>query len=232
MNYIDREYYKSRALNGFKDKDKIQSQDKNIEPDIDKILCETGKKVKDFSIQDVATWLLDKDTWLDFEDNGNQPYPQLGKGRVINVNPGIDNIGREQRYVHMHIVLAEYKETFIGVPITNAKIEKNKPVLRNELEVLLKDPKYKKPFKEFRCPKPSVVDLRNIRGFDKKRIVEDKLYSSGRSIPNTYKRNIEQAILRLFTFSCQADLALYIAKDLINENLQLKEDIKNLKEKQ
>lgn len=229
MSYIDRSYYEQRATNKFKDKDKKPSTDIKIIKDITTIISKINNKIAQSSIQDAATWLLEKDDWLSFEESGPEHYPQLGRGRVINVNPGIDNIGREQRYIHMYIVLAEYKETFVGVPITNAKIKNNKPVLRNEMEVLLINPNYKKPYKEFRCPKPSVVDLRNIRGFDKKRIVKDSLYKTGRFIPDTYKSDIDNAILKLFIFN-QDKLIVNLIKDLAEENLNLKKELDRIGE--
>lgn len=201
MDSINRKYYEQRIVNKFKDKDKKQSTDPNIGKDIDNTFSKIKELVKDSSIQHASTWLLDKTNWIDFEVNGEQNYPQLGKGRVINVNPGVDNIGREQRYVHMYIVLEEYKETFVGIPITNAKLEDGIPVLRNDMEVLLINPEGKKPYKEFRCNKPSVADLRNIRGFDKKRIIQDNVYTAARTIPDTYKEAISKAIVKLFTFN-------------------------------
>src|SRR5674536_171118 len=154
MSNIDRQYYEERATYNFIDKDKLQDEDSNIEQDIDEIISKTSGIIKNSNIQYVSTWLLDKDAWLDFEENGRKDYPTLGKGRVVNVNPGVDNIGREERYIHMYIVLAEYKETFIGVPITNAKLLADRsPILRNELEVILINPTTKKKYTEFRCNK-------------------------------------------------------------------------------
>lgn len=198
---IDKQYYETRALHTFKDKDKNQHIDPNIEISINKIICEMLEILKTFSIQSVSTWLLDKNNWIDYELNGDKSYPYLGKGRVVNVNPGVDNIGREERFIHMYIVLAEYKETFIGIPITNAKLVNEIPVLRNELEVFLVNPDNKKPYKEFRCNKPSVADLRNIRCFDKSRIIKDSVYIAARIIPQTYKNSISDALKKIFTFS-------------------------------
>lgn len=201
MSNIDRQYYEERAAHSFADKDKLQSEDNKIGHDIDKVISKVSETIKGSTIQYAATWLLDKDEWLDFEVNGDKNYPTLGKGRVVNVNPGVDNIGREERYTHLYIVLAEYKETFVGVPITNAKLlNDGTPVLRNELEVFLINPTTKKKYKEFRCTKPSVADLRNIRCFDKSRIIKDGIYTAARIIPDTYKSAVREGIVNIFKF--------------------------------
>lgn len=201
MDTSDKKYYEERASHGFVDKDKCQNTDAKIAIDIDAVISKTTEIIKNSSIQYAATWLLDKNNWIDFELNEDKDYPTLGKGRVVNVNPGVDNIGREERLTHMYIVLAEYKETFIGIPITNAKLVNGKPILRNEFEILLVNPNTKKPFKEFRCNKPSVADLRNIRSFDKSRIIRDAVYTAARIIPQTYKDAINQTLKDTLTFS-------------------------------
>lgn len=201
MSYIDRDYYENIVLSpNNTNRRNQQSTDTNIKGDTDTVINELRKIIERSTIEYASTWLLERDNWLDFENNGSADYPRLGNGRVINVNPGVDNLGHEQRYIHMYIVLSEYKETFVGVPITNAQLKEGVPTLRNDMEVLLVDPTYKKPFKEFRCKKPSVADLRNIRGMDKKRVILDNLYTIGRTIPNTYKQAISQKIIDLFTF--------------------------------
>jgi len=196
---IDKKYYEERSSSKFPDKDFKAISCKQIVDDVDEVMSEISRIIKEKSIFDVSTWILDKINWLDYEKNGSKIYPHLGKWRVVNVNPGIDNVGREQRNIHMYIVLAEYKETFVGIPITNAAILNNVTVLRNEMEVLLVNPKGKKPFKEFWIVKPSVADLRNIRGFDKSCVIDDSLYQIGRIVPDTYQDAISKGIIDTFT---------------------------------
>ena len=64
---------------------------------------------------------------------------------------------------------------FIGVPITNMAFDSKNEVfiLRNPFEVELKNPSSNfkdKPFFQYWVKKPSVADIRNICGLDKRRI--------------------------------------------------------------
>lgn len=145
----------------------------------------------------VSTWLLDKDLWLQHEKNVSEMETEvLSRGRIVLVNPGVTRIGREQRYMHNYIVLGEYKETFIGVPVTN--MAKNKKTgeyyLRNFFEVELIDPEGEKKFSEYRCSKKSVADIRNISGLDKRRIIKNHLYEDKKFVPDTYLNAISQKI--------------------------------------
>lgn len=148
------------------------------------------------TVQFASTYLLEKNMWLLAE---KQEVPletaTLSRGRVVLVNPGVNGIGREQRYIHPYIVLGEYKETFIGVPITNkAKNKAGEYYLRNYFEVDLIDPDEVKGFTEYRNTKPSVADVRNISGLDKRRIIQNTLYLDKKFAPKTYLNAISTKI--------------------------------------
>lgn len=173
----------------------------SIEPivqDTERLLTEYGSHVKNHSIQFAATWLLEKDIYLQSENRAltaeekNDHERTLSRGRVVLVNPGVTGVGREQKYIHPFIVLGEHKGMFIGVPITNMAQNKKtgEYYLRNFFEVELVDPNTKKPFTEFRCKKPSVADLRNISGLDKRRITRD----IEKFVPKTYLDAISHKI--------------------------------------
>ena len=138
-----------------------------------------------------------RDIWVEAENKSLiEQTDTLSRGRVISVNPGVANIGREQRFIHPYIVLGEFKETFIGIPITNMAFnkEENSYYLRNIFEVELKNPVGKKPYKEFRVKKPSIADIRNISGLDKRRIIKNQLYYDKKFAPSTYMDDISNKI--------------------------------------
>ena len=120
----------------------------------------------------------------------------LSRGRAVNVIIGVDGIGREQKYPHVYIVLGEYKDTFIGVPITNMAFDFKKKMnyIRHYFEVELKNPNYNKPFNQFRCVKPSVADVRNICGLDKRRIIQNQLFFDKKFVPKEYLDAISDKI--------------------------------------
>lgn len=168
-----------------------------IENDINCIITEYKEILLQSNIKHTSTWLLEKDLLILYEKKLCPPENEtLSRGRIVLVNPGVSNIGREQRYLHHYIVLGEFKETFIGVPITNMAYDKSRKIyyLRNFFEVELKDPDYKKPFSEYRCSKPSIADVRNISGLDKRRIVQNQLYKDKKFVPNTYLNAISEKI--------------------------------------
>ena len=148
------------------------------------------------TIQFASTHLLEQNIWLRAQKNESVlNIETLSRGRVVLVNPGVVSIGREQRFIHPYIVLGEFKETFIGVPITNkAKNRDGKYYLRNFFEVDLIEPDYAKPFEEYRCNKPSVADVRNISGLDKRRIITDTLYTDKKFAPKAYLNAISEKI--------------------------------------
>lgn len=137
MAYIDRENH-LRLLN---DKSSCYSNKNTEDPfktDIDSIITEYKSIVDDRNIEFTSTWLLEKDIWIQGEKKSlPEERGDLTRGRVVNVNPGVSRMGREQRFIHPYIVLAEHKETFIGVPITNMALDKKtgQYYLRNIFEV-------------------------------------------------------------------------------------------------
>lgn len=167
--------------------------------DIERVIGEYKMVISGSSAEFTSTWLLEKDTWIQGETRIlAEELDILSRGRVVNVNPGASRIGREQRFIHPYIVLAEHKDTFIGIPITNQAYSKKDNVyyLRHpfEVELLLRDPESKKPYKQFRCRKPSVADTRNISGLDKRRIIKDALYADKKTVPDEYLEDISVKI--------------------------------------
>ena len=72
------------------------------------------------TIPHAANLILEKTTYIDCEYKAMPTLTAtLGVGRVVTVNPGSDNIGREQRYLHCYIVMADMDTMFMGIPITN-----------------------------------------------------------------------------------------------------------------
>lgn len=190
--------------------DKVQkvlpcTTDTDIKEDLSNILLDIGIKIIDNkNIEYAGTYVLEKALMLNAEFNGMlEDRTILQKSRVVSVNPGSDNIGREQRYVHFYIVLAEHENMFIGVPITNMAFDnvKNAYVLRNPFEVGLINPNpdmKKKPFNQYWVTKPSVADIRNITGLDKRRILRNNLYNNAKYAPSEYMIAIRDKIKTLF----------------------------------
>ena len=169
----------------------------DIVAEIPDILEDSKNILHDNSIKYATTWILEKDLWVQHEKGQITPIKEkLSRGRIVLVNPGVSGIGREQRYMHNYIVLGEYQETFIGVPVTNmAYNDKTREhYLRNFFEVELIDPETEKKFNEYRCSKPSVADVRNIAGLDKRRIIQNDLYHDKKFVPNTYLNAISEKI--------------------------------------
>ncbi len=165
--------------------------------DIDKVLMGYKAILHQQNLQFISTWLLDIHLLHEVEVNQKSVVEEtLSRGRVVHVNPGADNLGREQRFVHPYIVLGEFKGTFIGVPITNMAKNKQteKYYTRNVFEVELVDPPGEEKYTEYRCRKKSVADVRNIRGLDKRRISQDPLYETPRFAPNLYLDAISDKI--------------------------------------
>jgi hypothetical protein len=156
------------------------------------------------SVEHSGTMLLEKSIYIDSEYNGMSPiFNAINVGRVLQINPGSDNIGREQRYVHCYIVLAEIQTMIIAVPITNMAFDKDRReyYLRNDFEVELQNPDSdfkKKPFTEFWCIKPSIADIRNIAGLDKRRIVQNSFFAYPKYAPSTYLIDIRTKMKILF----------------------------------
>jgi hypothetical protein len=168
-----------------------------IAEDLKIITNEQDKILSGSTIQYASTWILERDLWLQTENNTLSPNKEiLSRGRVISVNPGVSGIGREQRYIHPYIVLGEYQDTFIGVPITNmAKNKKTEEYyLRHFFEVEMIHSNGTKPFTEYRVQKRSVADIRNISGVDKRRIIKDPLYSNAKFAPDSYLNAISEKI--------------------------------------
>lgn len=193
MQFIDREKY----INLLLQPDYTNQTQNDFSPDISKILTKIKDILDENEFQFVATWLLENDLWINCQQNSIEiDTTTLSRGRVITVNPGVTNIGREQRYIHCYIVLGEFHETFIGVPITNMAFNQTSRqyYLRNVFEVELINPDTKKPFTEFRVKKPSVADIRNITGFDKRRIIKNQLFYDKKFAPKTYMDAISEKI--------------------------------------
>ena len=132
-----------------------------IEEDIKNIMKDYIDKLDKVSLKHIYALLKEKELFIKSESNEIEPNMEtLSRGRVVMVNPGADGIGREQRHIHPYIVLGEFKETFIGVPITNMAYNKKNEefYLRNYYEVELKDPDTKKKYNEYRTKKPSVAE--------------------------------------------------------------------------
>lgn len=72
--------------------------------------------------------------------------------------------------------------------------ESKKYYLRNYYEVELKNPQTKKKFNEYRTKKPSIADIRNIAGLDKRRIVDSELKEQKKFAPDTYLHAISMKI--------------------------------------
>jgi len=198
MVYINREQHMSLLS----DKPNCYNNRNVEEPfitDIERVIGEYKTVINNSSAEFTSTWLLEKDTWIQGENKILvEDRDILSRGRVVNVNPGASRIGREQRFIHPYIVLAEHKDTFIGIPITNKAYSRteNAYYLRHpfEVELLLRDPSSTKPYKQFRCRKPSVADTRNISGLDKRRIIKDSLYADKKTVPSEYLEDISDKI--------------------------------------
>lgn len=176
-----------------------RNEEEPFKTDLEHVVGEYKAVIQSNNVKFTSTWLLEKDVWIQGEKNQLvAELDTLNRGRVVNVNPGAARIGREQRFIHPYIVLAEHKDTFIGVPITNKAYDKVKKTyyLRHflEAELVLRDPNSPKPYKEFRCKKPSVADIRNIAGLDKRRIIKDQLYLDKKTVPVEYLEEISDLI--------------------------------------
>jgi len=198
VSYIDRTKHEDKIETKPDALNKAETDDE-VMIDVELLQAEYKKILSDQNIKFTGTWLLERDLWLAAENNLLPPNTDtLSRGRVVLVNPGVSNIGREQKLVHPYIVLGEHKDTFIGVPITNMAKDKetDEYYLRHFFEVELKDPegRKKKPFNEYRCTKPSVADVRNISGFDKRRIIRDQLYTDKKFVPDAYLKAISLKI--------------------------------------
>jgi hypothetical protein len=196
MGYIKREKIEQLIESRPSCYDKSENNEELI-TELESVIEEKKKVLKENNVKYAGTWLLERDLWLMSEKNESEcETATLSRGRIVLVNPGVTNIGREQKYVHPYIVLGEYKETFIGVPITN--MARNKKTgeyyFRHFFEVELVNPEGEKPFNEYRCNKPSVADVRNIAGLDKRRIIKDKLYYDQKFAPNSYLNAISDKI--------------------------------------
>ncbi|HKL10116.1 MAG TPA: hypothetical protein VJ990_01655 [Clostridia bacterium] len=192
--YINRDDYQKLSFKKPECLNKCDSIDQ-IGNDVEMLMDEYGNILNGEKVKYTSTWLLEKDIFIKHEkEEIGKEEEVLSRGRVVLVNPGVSKIGREQRYMHYYIVLGEHKETFIGVPITNMANNQNGYYLRNFFEVELIDPKGKKPFKEYRCSKRSVADVRNICGLDKRRIVKNWLYEEKKYAPNEYTNSISKKI--------------------------------------
>lgn len=193
MQSIDREEYTKMLLQP----SCADNFHNDLSSDISTILTKIKGVLDENEFQFIATWLLENDLWVNCQQNNFKIDTEtLSRGRVITVNPGVTNIGREQRYIHCYIVLGEFHETFIGVPITNMAFNQTSQqyYLRNVFEVELINPNTKKPFTEFRVKKPSIADIRNISGFDKRRIIKNQLYYDKKFAPKTYMDAISEKI--------------------------------------
>ena len=74
--------------------------------DLELIHAESRKLIEGQNIKFAGTWLLERDLWLQSENKTLAAHTEtLSRGRVVLVNPGVGNIGREQKYVHPYIVL-------------------------------------------------------------------------------------------------------------------------------
>jgi hypothetical protein len=179
--------------------------DCDISNDISDIVTETGiKLIENKNIEHAATYCLERYLFLSSEFS-NKPLSDvtIGKNRILTVNPGANNLGREQRFLHYYVILAEFKDMFIGVPITNMAFDKVKTTyyLRHPFEAELKNPSTdmkKKPFNEFWITKPSVADVRNISGLDKRRIIDDNLFKQAKYAPKEYILSIKSKMIELF----------------------------------
>ncbi|GAU78674.1 hypothetical protein [Fusibacter sp. 3D3] len=193
---INRNYYEK--LTYIKpDSDEMCNSYDNVTNDVDALTSESSIILKNQINEYTSTWLLDKDLWIQHENSKlNVEFETLSRGRIVLVNPGVTKLGREQRFMHYYIILGEFKETFIGVPITNMAYDKNRSrnYLRNFFEVELIDPIYPKPYNEYRCTKRSVADVRNISGLDKRRIVKNQLYTDKKFAPSTYLNSVSEKI--------------------------------------
>lgn len=177
--------------------DNAANSNQTITDDLKVVMDEQEKVIAAANVQYASTWLLERDIWLQSVDGTLKANTDtLSRGRVVSVNPGVGSIGREQQYIHPYIVLGEYRETFIGVPITNmAKNKKEEYYLRHFFEVeLIHSSDDPKPFTEYRVKKRSVADLRNISGIDKRRIVQDPLYSTAKFAPDSYLNAVSEKI--------------------------------------
>ena len=198
MVYINRAAHMS-LLNDKPNCYKNRNVEEPFLTDIETVIGEYKTVVNSNNAEFTSTWLLEKDTWIQGETNQLlAELNTLSRGRVVNVNPGAARFGREQRFIHPYIVLAEHKDTFIGVPITNMAYDKKNNIYYKrhplEVELLLRDPNSKKPYKQFRCVKPSVADVRNISGLDKRRIIKDDLYNGKKTAPDEYLEDISTKI--------------------------------------
>ena len=194
--HVDREFYEQLSIKQPDCFNKCNTT-QDVVDDINRVLNECTGIIVNEKNKFASTWLLDKDLWIQHEKKiSGAEIEVLSRGRIVLVNPGVTRIGREQRYMHNYIVLGEYKETFIGVPVTN--MAKNKETgeyyLRNFFEVELIDPEGEKKFSEYRCSKKSVADIRNISGLDKRRIIKNHLYNDRKFVPDTYLNDISQKI--------------------------------------
>ncbi|MCC5909398.1 MAG: type II toxin-antitoxin system PemK/MazF family toxin [Clostridiaceae bacterium] len=194
--YVKRDFYEQLSIRKPDCFNKCDSIEEVVN-DVTSILNESKGIVTNEKNKYASTWLLDKDLWIQHEKKQSESeVGTLSRGRIVLVNPGVTRIGREQRYMHNYIVLGEYKETFIGVPITNMALNKKtgKYYLRNFFEVELIDPEQDKEFSEYRCSKRSVADVRNISGLDKRRIIKNNLYEDKKFVPDTYLNAISNKI--------------------------------------
>lgn len=196
MSLIDRAKHETFCIQADSTKQTCANQE-GVTEDIKKVFDEYNSVVSSNNLKYSSTWLLERDLWLQSEKGSSEfDNETLSRGRIVAVNPGVSNIGREQRFIHYYIVVGEYEDTFIGIPITNMAYdkEKGKYYLRHFYEAELINPDVPKPFNQFRCNKPTVADVRNIAGLDKRRIVKNALYNSKKYVPNTYLEAIAKKI--------------------------------------
>ena len=162
------------------------------------LLEECKQLILSSTVKHATSWVLEKNVVVGSE---KKIVPvnttTLSRGRVVNVNPGALNVGHEQRYPHAYIVLGEYEGIFIGVPITNMAYNKitKKHYTRHYFEVPLEEiTSRKQEYFEYKIKKPSVADIRNISGLDKRRILKTRLWDEAKYAPREHLDAISNKI--------------------------------------
>lgn len=192
-------------------------------------------------IGDVARWIIwrnkinyygpfgpDKDDY-----SGKYASRRYSRGRKVFVDFGADNISSELCYAHPCIILYDFPNGSVVIPITEEEriVDKKrvKKTYDSEIEKLLIRVPESKPI----FPENSILLVNRIKFIDKNRILNDL----GVSIPNELLKDVEEKVARYFSpdifhkkeFSEKECTTLKDEKQILeSKNLELEKEVARL----
>jgi len=203
------------------------SDDEFVSSQLNDTLGQSKNSISNYTLEKTIPFVLWNDSWNNYgvfglKSNEKKQYWRYSGGQIVHVDFGCGNIKTELSFPHPAIILYNFAQTAIVIPITT---DDKKTAFDDEIENVI----IKVKSKENSIPNDSIINIHQLKAIHKERIINKLKYNVKKYIVDDQeiKRlnsriDIESFKTNMSLWECiQLKYALMFNRTLYDEKIKL-----------